>query len=60
VLIAFTSDADASPDRLVMRQELEVIFGRKVDLVYRRVVEHDSNYLLRKAVLRSARVIYAT
>ena len=59
VLITFVSDVDVSPDRLVMRQELEAMFGHRVDLVFRRVIEHDSNYILRKAILRTAKVIYA-
>jgi predicted nucleotidyltransferase len=42
-----------------MREELESMLGRAVDVVYRRVIEHDRNYIIRKAILRSAQVIYA-
>ena len=59
VLITFM-DRKALVDREAMRRELEALFGRKVDLVYRRVIEHDENYLLRKAILNSAWVIYGT
>lgn len=43
-----------------MELELKEIFGRKVDLVSRRGVEASRNYIRRKAILNSARVIYAT
>lgn len=59
VLVTFSPDAEPVPDRQKMREELEVILGRSVDLMYRRVIEHDPNYLLRKAILGSAQVIYA-
>ena len=59
VLVTFAPEADPAPDRLKMREELEFILGRAVDLTYRRVIERDPNYIIRKAILRSARVIYA-
>jgi predicted nucleotidyltransferase len=59
VLVTFASGAERSPDREAMRAEIEAIFGRPVDLTYRRVIEHDPNYIIRKAILQSARVIYA-
>jgi predicted nucleotidyltransferase len=59
VLVTFAPGAERSPDREAMRAELEAIFGRPVDLTYRRVIERDPNYIIRKAILRSARVIYA-
>ncbi len=59
VLVTFTPEAPPIPDRQQMRQELETLLGRPVDVVYRRVIEHDPNYLLRNAILKSARVIYA-
>ena len=58
VLIKFATEA--SHDRESMSRELESLFNRKVHLVYRRVIERDSNYLLRKSILGSAQVIYAT
>lgn len=59
VLVTFEPEATPVPDRQQMREELEAILGRPVDLVYRRVIERDPNYLLRKAILRSALVVYA-
>jgi uncharacterized protein len=59
VLVSFAPDADLFADRGKMREELESVLGRAVDVVYRRVIEHDRNYIIRKAILRSAQVIYA-
>ncbi len=59
VLVTFAPEANPVPDRQKMREELEDLFGRPVDLTYRRVIERDPNYLLRKSILKSARVIYA-
>jgi hypothetical protein len=42
-----------------MADELEVIFGRKIDLLTRNSVEESSNYLRRQAILSSVQVIYA-
>lgn len=46
-------------DLLDMEEELREIFGRDVDLVDRRGIEQSHNYLRRKAILNSAKVIYA-
>ena len=59
ILVTFAPEAQPVPDRQAMREELAAIVGRPIDLMYRRVIERDSNYLLRKSILRSARVIYA-
>lgn len=60
VLVAFHPGAPRTPNREAMRQELEAIFGRPVDVTYRRVIEADPNYLIRRSILDSARVVYAT
>ena len=59
VLVTFASGSERLPDREAMRAELEVMFGRPIDLTYRRVIEQDPNYIIRNAILNSARVIYA-
>ena len=41
-----------------MREELEAIVGRKVDLVEKRVVECSENYIRRDHILRHAEPIY--
>jgi predicted nucleotidyltransferase len=43
---------------LDMEEELEAIFGRKVDLVERRLVEENRNYIIRKHILRTMRPVY--
>lgn len=59
VLVTFIPDAAWSLlDHVQMQDELEIIFGRKVDLLTRRGVEHSRNYLRRQAILDSAQVIY--
>ena len=42
-----------------MTDELEAIFGRRVDLLTRKGVEASPNYIRRKSILSSTRVIYA-
>ena len=41
-----------------MERELGDLFGRRVDLVTRAAVETSRNYIRRKAILESARVVY--
>lgn len=59
VLVTFDQDTGWSwRDRDRMEEELKEIFGREVDMVERRRVEQNRNYILRKHVLRSARPVY--
>ena len=46
-------------EHMKIQEELEAVFGRKVDLVVRRAVEQSRNWIRRKAILESARMIYA-
>ncbi len=46
-------------DLLDMENELKGILGRDVDLVERRVIERDRNYILRRQILSSAEPVYA-
>lgn len=60
VLVTFAPDAQWTLfDHVDMQDELEAIFGRKVDLVSKRGIERSRNYIRRKAILSSAEVIYA-
>jgi predicted nucleotidyltransferase len=60
VLVSFASNADWGLFDIVnMQEELETLFGRKVDLVSRRGIKASSNYIRRKAILSSAEVIHA-
>jgi len=60
VLVTFKPDSKRSLFDLVqMEEELEGMFGREVDLVSRQGIEASRNYLRRKAILGSAKVLYA-
>lgn len=60
VLVQFREDKRLTLFDLVeMGDELETIFGRKVDLIDRKGIEESRNYLRRKEILNSAQVIYA-
>ena len=60
VLVTFKPDSKRSLFDLVqMEEELKGVFGREVDLVSRHGIEASRNYLRRKAILSSARVVYA-
>jgi predicted nucleotidyltransferase len=60
VLVAFLPDADWSLlDHVQMQDELSGLLGRKVDLISKRAVERSDNWIRRRAILESARVIYA-
>ena len=45
-------------DVIAAEQELEELFGRKVDLVERPTIEKSENWIRRKSILSSARTIY--
>lgn len=60
VLVKF--DADHTPGIMGivrMEQEMADMFGHRVDLVTRNAVEKSRNHIRRKAILESARVLYA-
>jgi len=60
VLVDFAPEARRSLFDLVeMEEELRRIFGREVDLVEKKAVEESENYIRRRAILSSARVVYA-
>lgn len=60
VLVRFTTERKYKlHDILQMEREIEVLLGREVDLVDRLTVERSENYLRRRAILNSARLIYA-
>jgi predicted nucleotidyltransferase len=59
MLVTFDEDAAWTLfDIVTMQDELEVVFGRKVDLGERRWVERSQNYVRRKAILNSLEPIY--
>ena len=59
VLVTFATDTKYSLyDTINMEDELKKIFGREVDLVERKAVENSENYIRRKNILRSLKVVY--
>lgn len=60
VLVEFEPDARPTLfDMSRMQDELQLILGHRVDLVSRRGVESSRNVIRRKAILESARDVYA-
>jgi hypothetical protein len=59
VLISFAPDASwRFYDLVGMKEELEAIFGRPVDLVEKRLVECSENYIRRRHILSHLETIY--
>ena len=59
-LVRFLND-DAGPwmsKYQALQDDLSRLLGRKVDLVSRRAVEENPNWLIRNEILNSARVLY--
>jgi len=60
VLVTFSSDSDWGVEHLLdMKEELEALFGRSVDLVEKRLVEESRNYIRRKHILSHMESVYA-
>jgi predicted nucleotidyltransferase len=59
VLVSFTDGTNWSLfDMSRMEEQLEVILGRRVDLIERRAVELSENYIRRRHILETAKPIY--
>src|SRR5215210_6620237 len=59
VLVTFEVFADWSLlDHMQMKEELEALLGREVDLVSRRGLERSANWIRRDAILSSAETVY--
>jgi predicted nucleotidyltransferase len=60
VLVTFSPDSDWGVEHLLdMKEELEALFGRSVDLVEKRLVEESRNYIRRKHILSHLETVYA-
>jgi uncharacterized protein len=60
ILITFSPTAKRGlAETLQMRDELQAIFNRKIDLIVKAAIERSENWLRRKNILESAQVIYA-
>jgi predicted nucleotidyltransferase len=59
LMVTFAPDAEWSLlDHVEMEEELGRLLGRRVDIITRDGLERSRNWLLRKEILDSARVIY--
>lgn len=60
VLVTFAPNAKQSLSVfLEMQKQIDEIFGREVDLIDREDIQRSPNYIRRKAILSSARTVYA-
>lgn len=60
ILITFSPTAKRGlAETLQMRDELQAIFNRKVDLIVKEAIKRSENWLRRKNILESAEIIYA-
>lgn len=61
VLVTFDKEAHWTLfDMVDMREELKELFGCYVDLISRRGIESSQNYLRRKEILSTAKVIHVS
>jgi len=61
VLVTFSPTAKRGlTETLQMRDELQAIFDREVDLIVKAAIERSENWLRRKNILESAQTIYAS
>jgi len=61
ILVTFAIDAKRGlTETIQMQDELQTLFGRKVDFIVKTAIERSQNWLRRKNILTSAQVIYAT
>ena len=60
VLVTFASHTRYGFRQLIaMQDELEILFGRKIDLIDKQSVTESANYIRHRMILSSAEVIYA-
>ncbi|NOT21567.1 MAG: DNA polymerase subunit beta [Nitrospiraceae bacterium] len=60
VLVTFSRGSDWGVEHLLdMKEELEALFGRPVDLLEKRLVEESRNYIRRKHILSHMETLYA-
>lgn len=60
ILVTFDENFKRGLDEtLQIQEELEGLFGRKVDLIIKSAIAHSDNWLRRQHILNSAQVVYA-
>ncbi|MGI0482337.1 hypothetical protein ACN4EE_16325 [Geminocystis sp. CENA526] len=45
-------------EKIILKEKLEKMFDRTVDLVSKKAIENNSNWLKKEEILNSAKVIY--
>ena len=61
VLVSFIPEAEWDLfDMLHLKDELELLFGRKVDIVEREALEEGDNWIVRNEILSTAERLYAS
>lgn len=59
VLVTFSPEVRRTLESMMaMEEEIETIFGRRVDFIVRENIERSPNYIRRRSILKSARTIY--
>ncbi len=59
ILVSFAPNAKRGlTETMQMRDELEALFNRKVDLIVKAAINRSDNWLRRKNILESAQTIY--
>lgn len=58
VMVTFAPDAQWGFEFVDMKQELEKLFDRKVDLLTRNSIEQSENWIRREEILGTAKLIY--
>jgi uncharacterized protein len=58
VMVQFAPNAHWGLEIVDMKHELEEMFGRKVDLLTKKSIEQSENWIRRKEILETARLIY--
>ena len=59
VLVQFSPDAHWGWDIVLMKEELETLFARKVDFLTKKSIEESHNSIRQKEILSTARLFYA-
>lgn len=61
VLVSFRAGAHTGLlEHVQMERELEGILGKKVDLISKKALQKNRNWLIRKEILKTAQIIYAS
>ncbi len=60
VMVKFSPEAHWGWDIVLIKNELEAIFARKVDFLTKKSIEKSHNWIRRKEILSTARLVYVS